>query len=159
MSFKNNLNLEVGAILNTQNVEKTLKDLDAKLVMTIHDEVMLECPALYADEVSEILDQIDELTAHQVPEPVVAPEPIEIKIPDPIVIEEPTEEELPEAEAAEEKAKLAEQKAEAKANWEEAKMSPSQRQAKMQEERDAQIAAANERKAAADARTQAAKNK
>ena len=35
-----------------------LKDLDAKLVMSIHDEVMLECPALYADEVSEILPRI-----------------------------------------------------------------------------------------------------
>ena len=55
------------------------------------------------------------------------------------------------------KANFAAAKAEAKANFEEAKMSPSQRQAKMQEERDAQIAAANERKAAADARTQAAK--
>ena len=57
------------------------------------------------------------------------------------------------------KANFAAAKAEAKANWEEAKMSPSQRQAKMQEERDAQIAAANERKAAVDARTQAAKKK
>ena len=46
------------------------------------------------------------------------------------------------------KANFAAAKAEAKANWEEAKMTPSQRQAKMQEERDAQIAAANERKAA-----------
>ena len=50
-------------------------------------------------------------------------------------------------------------KAEAKANWEEAKMTPAQRQAKMQEERDAQIAAANERKAVADARIDAAKKK
>ena len=50
-------------------------------------------------------------------------------------------------------------KAEAKANWEEAKMSPSQRQAKMQKEREAQIAAANERKAAADARIDVAKKK
>ena len=57
------------------------------------------------------------------------------------------------------KANFAAAKAEAKANWEEAKMSPSQRQAKMQEEREAQIAAANERRAAADARTQAAKKK
>ena len=57
------------------------------------------------------------------------------------------------------KANLAAAKAEAKANWEEAKMSPSQKQAKMQEERDAQIAAANERKAAADARIDAAKKK
>ena len=57
------------------------------------------------------------------------------------------------------KANMAAVKAESKAQWEEAKMLPSQRQAKMQEERDAQIAAANERKAAADARTQAAKKK
>ena len=57
------------------------------------------------------------------------------------------------------KANFAAAKAEAKANWEEAKMTPSQRQAKMQEERDAQIAAANERRAAADARIQAAKKK
>ena len=55
------------------------------------------------------------------------------------------------------KANFAAAKAEARANWEEAKMSPSQRQAKMQEEREAQIAAANERKAAADARIEAAK--
>lgn len=48
-------------------------------------------------------------------------------------------------------------KAESKANWEEAKMSPSQRQAKMQDERDAKIAAANERKAAAEARIDAVK--
>lgn len=35
-----------------------LKDRDAHLVMSIHDEVMLECPALYAYEVSEILPKI-----------------------------------------------------------------------------------------------------
>ena len=57
------------------------------------------------------------------------------------------------------KANMAAVKAESKAQWEEAKMSPSQTQAKMQEERDAQIAAANERKAAADARIDAAKKK
>ena len=55
------------------------------------------------------------------------------------------------------KANFAAAKAEAKANWEEAKMTPAQRQAKMQEERDAQIAAANERKEAANARIDAAK--
>ena len=55
------------------------------------------------------------------------------------------------------KANFAAAKAEAKANFEEAKMSPSQRQAKMQEEREAQIAEANERKAAAEARIQATK--
>ena len=57
------------------------------------------------------------------------------------------------------KTNFAAAKAEAKANWEEAKMSPSQRQTKMQEEREAQIAAANERRAAADARIDAAKKK
>ncbi len=43
-------------------------------------------------------------------------------------------------------------KAESKAQWEEAKMSPKQRQALMQKERDAQIAEANKRIAAANAR-------
>ena len=57
------------------------------------------------------------------------------------------------------KANFAAAKAEAKANWEEAKMTPAQRQAKMQEERDAKIAEANERKAAADARIDAAKKR
>ena len=55
------------------------------------------------------------------------------------------------------KANLAAAKAEGKANFAEARISPSQRQAKMQAERDAQIVAANERKAAADARIRAAK--
>ena len=55
------------------------------------------------------------------------------------------------------KANLAAVKAESRAQWEEAKMSPSQRQAKMQAEREAQIAAANERKAAAEARINAAR--
>ena len=55
------------------------------------------------------------------------------------------------------KANFAAAKAEAKANWEEAKMSPSQRQAKLQAEREAQIAEANERKAAAEARIDAVK--
>ena len=57
------------------------------------------------------------------------------------------------------KANFAAAKAESKANWEEAKMTPAQRQEKMQAERDAQIAAANERRAAADARIDAAKKK
>ena len=55
------------------------------------------------------------------------------------------------------KANFAAAKAESKAQWEEAKMSPSQRQEKMQRDREAQIAAANERRAAAEARIEAAK--
>lgn len=50
------------------------------------------------DEVSDILDQIDELTAHPVPDPVVAPEPVEIKIPDPIISEQEQEESIVEEE-------------------------------------------------------------
>lgn len=50
-------------------------------------------------------------------------------------------------------------KAESKATWEEAKMSPSARQAMMQEEREKQIAEANTRTAAAQARIDAAKNR
>ena len=46
------------------------------------------------DEVSAILNQIDALTAHEVPAPVVAPEPIEIKIPDPITIDDNEQKEM-----------------------------------------------------------------
>ena len=45
------------AMIQIHNSQE-LKDLDAKLVMTIHDEVMLECPALYAELASEILPRI-----------------------------------------------------------------------------------------------------
>lgn len=41
-----------------------------------------------SEELSEILDQIDDLASHIVPDPVVAPEPIEIVVPDPIIIED-----------------------------------------------------------------------
>lgn len=57
-----------------------------------------------SDELNEILAQVDELTAHEIPEPVVAPEPIEVVIPEPImevvpeeaepVVDEETEEEV-----------------------------------------------------------------
>lgn len=57
------------------------------------------------------------------------------------------------------KANFAAAKAESKAQWEEAKMSPAARQAKMQKEREAQIAEANKRKDAAEARIDAAKSK
>ncbi|MBQ8359181.1 MAG: protein kinase [Oscillospiraceae bacterium] len=58
----------------------------------VDSEVLAEVGDNYdgvTDEVSEILGQVDALAALQVPDPVVAPEPIEIKIPDPIPIEEP----------------------------------------------------------------------
>lgn len=41
-----------------------------------------------SNEVSEILSQADDLAAHPVPEPVVAPDPVEITIPEPLPPEE-----------------------------------------------------------------------
>lgn len=46
-----------------------------------------------SEEVSDILNQADELLAHPTPDPVVAPEPVEITLPEVIEVEEqPTEE-------------------------------------------------------------------
>lgn len=45
------------AMINIHNSQE-LKELDAKLVMTIHDEVMLECPALHAEQAAGILTRI-----------------------------------------------------------------------------------------------------
>ena len=50
-------------------------------------------------------------------------------------------------------------KAESRATFEEAKMTPAGRQALMQDERDAKIAAANERRAEAEARIDLAKSR
>ena len=57
------------------------------------------------------------------------------------------------------KANLAAVKAESRAQWEDAKMTPAQRRAKMQAEREAQIAEAEARKEAAEARIEKAKRK
>lgn len=52
-------------------------------------------------ETSEILAQADELIAHETPEPVVAPDPIDVPIPDPIVLEDPEEPESEQPETEE----------------------------------------------------------
>ena len=57
------------------------------------------------------------------------------------------------------KANFAAAKAEARATWEEAKMTPAQRQAHIQAEREAQIEAANARRAEAEARIAEARKK
>ena len=57
------------------------------------------------------------------------------------------------------KANFAAAKAEGRATWEEAKMTPAGRQALMQDERDAQIAAANARRTEAEARIELAKSR
>lgn len=55
-----------------------------------------------SDEVSDILNQADELIAHPTPDPVVQPEPIDVPIPAPIVTEaEETEESSDSVEAEE----------------------------------------------------------
>ena len=54
---------------------------------------------------------------------------------------------------------FAKAKADAKKNWDDAHMTPSERNAKMKAEREAQIAAANERIEAANKRYEAAKKK
>ena len=68
---------------------------DEKDDETVPDEA--EADVAYdelSSDVSDILSQADELLAHPIPEPVVAPDPIDVPIPDPIVItEEPAEQE------------------------------------------------------------------
>ena len=54
-----------------------------------------------SEEANEILEQIDEIANHPVPEPVVAPEPIDVPIPEPITAEEAAASEQPEDAPAE----------------------------------------------------------
>ena len=72
-----------------------------------------------AEELSEdtagILSQADELIAHEAPEPVVAPEPIDVPIPEPIVLED--EEEITDEE--EEESEIESESEEAEAESEE----------------------------------------
>ena len=59
------------------------------------DDVDLELDGDYegvTDEISEFLEQIDELAAHEVPTPVIAPDPVELKIPDTVDSESPADE-------------------------------------------------------------------
>lgn len=55
-------------------------DLEAEAEQIDYEEV--------TDEVSEMLVQADELIAHQAPDPVIPPEPIDVPVPDPIPLEE-----------------------------------------------------------------------
>ena len=52
------------------------------------------------DEVSDILEQADDLLSHPTPDPVIPPEPIDVPVPPPIVLEDPE----PETEECEEAA-------------------------------------------------------
>lgn len=71
---------------------------DAEAVAQLSDDVI-------SDEVSEMLAQADELIAHQAPDPVVAPEAIEVPMPEPILPEpEPEPQPEPDSEPEEEPA-------------------------------------------------------
>lgn len=65
---------------NSEDDYNFLADLDAaeKILADVGDDYNG-----VTEELSEILGQIDDLASHQVPDPVVAPEPIELKIPEP----------------------------------------------------------------------------
>jgi len=67
-----------------------------------------------SEELSDILTQADDLIAHEAPEPVVVPEPIDVPVPEPVVPEEaPEEDPIAEDPTAEEE--MAEDAAEAEA--------------------------------------------
>lgn len=67
---------------------------DDETAPTEEDVIALSSAAL-SDEVNEMLAQVDELIAHKAPDPVVAPEPVEIPMPEPIVLEEDADEQAP----------------------------------------------------------------
>ena len=86
-------------------VIRSVTDIDMEDVQNEDEEYLTEIPVeldetdpgnsdveVTYDEVSneltEILSQVDELTAHDIPEPVIAPEPVEISIPEFPVTEE-----------------------------------------------------------------------
>lgn len=43
--------------------DKRFDELNARLVLSIHDELIMECPALYAETISEILPEVMIATA------------------------------------------------------------------------------------------------
>lgn len=56
----------------------------------LFDDAEAQAPSeeeLFSEEVDQMLAQADDLIAHKAPEPVVAPEPVDIPIPDPILPE------------------------------------------------------------------------
>lgn len=83
---EDNSETENAAVELPEEVESVIKE-DADIEESVDEEAEEELNIDYSevsDEVSDMLNQIDELAAHQVPEPAVAPEPIEVKLPDPL---------------------------------------------------------------------------
>ncbi len=69
--------------IEDENADETTPD-------KLNDEIQYE---EVSKEVSDILNQADDLLSHPTPEPVVQPEPIDVPIPEPLPIEEDTPEE------------------------------------------------------------------
>ena len=70
-------------ILGEQDTENSEHPLEVD--ETTPEQSQLEVPyEEVTDEVNDMLTQADELVSHPVPEPAVAPDPIEVPIPDPI---------------------------------------------------------------------------
>ena len=69
--------------ITDENDDETSSDIDSAEIE--YEEI--------TEEVNEILTQVDDLIAHQAPEPVVQPEPIDVPVPPPIVLDEETPDE------------------------------------------------------------------
>ena len=65
------------------------------------DAVAIQQELGVSEEVSQILAQAENLIAHETPNPVVAPDPVDVPIPDPIVLPEETVSEESESEESE----------------------------------------------------------
>lgn len=91
-------------------VDESVVSEDAQSIV-VEDETLPEENEIdtdgISDEVSAMISQVDDLVAHEVPEPVVAPEPIEIELPQ--EISENTAEEAQEETQCEETAETAEE--------------------------------------------------
>ena len=75
MLFTEDENGNLSFLLETE--DETTQELDAEQIE--YEEV--------TDEVSEMLSQADEIVSHPVPDPVVAPDPVDVAIPEPITPE------------------------------------------------------------------------
>ena len=93
---------EAETVEETQEAEESEEAEEAEAEVAFAAEAAaLQEELGVSEEVSQILAQADDLIAHEAPEPVVAPEPVEITIPAPVSqdTEPPAEENAPVAES------------------------------------------------------------
>ena len=93
---------EAAASEEAESIEEPEEETDAvapqeePVEETAEETVSEEAPDWSAEETAAMLEQADALIAHELPEPPVAPEPIDVPIPAPIVLEPEVPEEAPE---------------------------------------------------------------